>query len=100
MLVSPAVLAELRDVLGRRQFRRYLDEEDIVTFLDVLAQEGRWVDVEVEVSACRDPKDNRFLSLAISGGATHLITGDKDLLALDPFQGVRILTPHAFLELP
>jgi putative PIN family toxin of toxin-antitoxin system len=61
---------------------------------------GQSVDFDLEINACRDPKDDKFLSLAVSGGATHLVTGDKDLLALDLFEGVRILTPHAFLELP
>jgi uncharacterized protein len=56
-------------------------------------------DVEVEVTACRDPKDNKFLSLAISGGATHIVTGDSDLLALDLFQGIRVTSPRTFLEL-
>ena len=50
-----------------------------------------------EVSACRDPKDDKFLELALSGAATHLISGDDDLLALHPFRGVAILSPHDFV---
>jgi hypothetical protein len=49
-------------------------------------------------TACRDPKDDKFLSLAVSGLATHIVTGDADLLALHPFQGIQILTPGALLE--
>ena len=50
-----------------------------------------------EVSACRDPKDDKFLELALSGAATHLISGDDDLLALHPVRGVAILSPHDFI---
>src|SRR6185437_8803775 len=52
----------------------------------------------VEITACRDPKDNKFLSLAVSGHATDIITGDSDLLALNPFQGINILQPQNFLQ--
>ena len=51
-----------------------------------------------EITACRDPKDNKFLSLAVSGHATDIITGDSDLLALNPFQGINILQPQNFLQ--
>ena len=58
-----------------------------------------WVEVSAKITACRDPNDDKFLELAVSGLATHIVTGDQDLLVLDPFQGISILTPHAFLDL-
>jgi hypothetical protein len=64
ILLSFATLAELSNVLNRKQFRRYLDEEDMRRFLAALTQEAHWVDVDVQISACRDPKDDKFLSLA------------------------------------
>ncbi len=51
-----------------------------------------------EVHACRDPKDDKFLDLAVNGQATCLISGDADLLALHPFRGIAILTPAQFLQ--
>lgn len=45
------------------------------------------------------PRHHKFLELAVSGRATHIVTGDSDLLALHPFQGIQILPPHSFLEL-
>jgi putative PIN family toxin of toxin-antitoxin system len=99
VLLSLGVLAELYEVLSRTQFRRYIDEEDIRIFLAALTREAQWVDVNVQVAACRDPKDDKFLELAVSGHATHIVTGDSDLLALNPFQGIQILSPHTFLEL-
>jgi len=98
VLLSFATLAELYDVLQRKQFRRYI-EEDVRSFIAALARESDWIDVNVQINACRDPKDNKFLEIALSGRATHLITGDADLLVLDPFQGIRILSPQEFLDL-
>ena len=99
ILISFATLAELYEVLGRKRFRRYVDEEDIRSFLAALTREAEWVDVEVGVQACRDPKDEKFLELAVNGRGTHVVTGDSDLIALNPFRGIEILPPHRFLEL-
>ena len=97
VLLSFATLAELYEVLGRKKFLRYIDEEDIRSFLAALTREAEWVEVDVRIAACRDPKDDKFLELAVSGRATHIVTGDSDLLALSPFQGIEILPPHRFL---
>lgn len=97
LLLSFTVLAELCEVLSRKRFRRYVDEEDIRTFVAVLTREAEWVDVDVRITACRDPKDDKFLELAVSGQATHVVSGDSDLLALNPFQGITIVTPQALL---
>jgi putative PIN family toxin of toxin-antitoxin system len=99
VLLSFAVLAELYEVLSRKQFRRYIAEEDIRTFVATFTREAQWVDVDVQIRACRDSKDDKFLELAISGLATHVVTGDSDLLALNPFRGIQIISPQAFLEL-
>ena len=50
------------------------------------------------ITACRDPKDNKFLELAVSGQANLIISSDNDLLVLHPFRGIFILKPVAFLD--
>ncbi len=50
-----------------------------------------------EVDACRDPKDNKFLEVAVNGMADMLITGDNDLLDINPFRGIIIITPADFV---
>ncbi len=92
------MLAELYEVLTRKKFRRYVEEEDVRVFLAALTREAQWVDVDVQIAACRDPKDDKFLELAVSGKASHIISGDLDLLALHPFQSISILSPQSFLE--
>jgi putative PIN family toxin of toxin-antitoxin system len=97
LLLSLEVLNEINEVLSRKQFHKYVDDEDIRQFLASLVGAAEWVEVTGRVTACRDPKDNKFIELAASGRATHLISGDADLLSLSPFQGIPILTPQAFL---
>ncbi len=98
ILLSPATFAELSEVLGRKKFDRYLKREEREKFLVMLLGEATVVEVTEEIRACRDPKDDKFLELVISGGASCLVTGDQDLLVLHPFRGVSILTPAQFLE--
>ncbi len=50
------------------------------------------------ITACRDPKDDKFLELAVSGQADLIISSDNDLLVLHPFRGISILKPAAFLD--
>jgi uncharacterized protein len=49
------------------------------------------------LKACRNPDDDKFVETAVAGEADCIVTGDGDLLALDPFRGLRILTPRAFV---
>jgi len=99
VLASFTVLAEIFEVLNRKQFRRYIPEEDVRNFLAALTRETEYVEVAERISACRDPKDDKFLELAVSGNADYIVSGDSDLLALNPFRGVLITPPHTFLKL-
>jgi uncharacterized protein len=97
-LVSAAFLEELHKVLNRKRFDRYVSQESRNRFLAMLVVQGIFPDVQVSFQVCRDPKDDKFLELAVAGQATCLITGDDDLLVLDPFHGIPIVTPRKFLE--
>ena len=54
------------------------------------------VSITQRISGCRDPKDNKFLELAVNGHADVIVSGDADLLVLDVFQGIPIVNPAAF----
>ena len=97
-LVSDETAEELRRVLMRTKFDRYVPAAERARFLGRLLDDSVLVEIVEIIEDCRDPKDNKFLELAVSGGATHLITGDDDLLILNPYRGVAILTPQAFLD--
>ena len=98
ILVSAALLGEVSDVLSRAKFDRYVGRDERDRFIGALIREARLVDIHESVHACRDPKDDQVLELAVNGGAACIVTGDADLLAMDPFRGVRILPPAGFLR--
>lgn len=98
MLLSLDVLEELNEVLGREKFDRYITREEREEFLETLVQRSRWIEKITNVQVCRDPDDNKILALATSGGAQFIITGDQDLLILNPFQDIQILTAEEFLQ--
>ena len=58
-----------------------------------------WLTLRRGSTSAGTPEDNRILELAVNGDAGVIVTGDKDLLVLDPFRGVRIVTPAEFLKL-
>jgi len=97
LLISEATVAELDDVLRRAKFGKYVPEEKRLEFLAALVQQAELVEVTEVITACRDTKDNKFLELAVSGKASHLVSGDGDLLALNPFREIAVVTPQAFL---
>lgn len=97
ILASEATLEELADVLSRPKFDRYLTVSERQQFLRLFMRIAQWVPILHPVQACRDPRDDKFLALAVNGEAGVIITGDQDLLVLDPFRDVRILEPAAYL---
>lgn len=98
LLVSSETLRELDDVLARPKFERYVHREEREHFVAALLDRAELVEVIHEVQACRDPSDDKFLALALSGSVTAIVTGDPDLLDLDPFDGVEIISPTQFVE--
>lgn len=97
-LMSEATLAELADVLARPKFDRYVSLDDRQGFLQRLGGVVRIVTVTQTIRACRDPKDDKFLDVAVSGDASLIVTGDQDLLVLHSFHGIDILAPADFLQ--
>ncbi len=98
VLVSEAVLNELDNVLHRPKFERFITADERSGFFAKFVQDATVIAVVNVITDCRDPKDNKFLELAVSGAAHSIISGDADLLVLHPFRGVSILTPRAFVS--
>jgi putative PIN family toxin of toxin-antitoxin system len=99
MLFSDATFQEIQEILNRSKFDKYISLNIRTQFLAKLKLESEAVEIVQIIKECRDPKDDKFLEVAINGNATHIITGDKDLLALHPFRGVDIITATQFLEI-
>lgn len=98
ILLSLPLAAEVNEVLSRDKFHPYITEDEARQFIALISGASQWVEIDVSIGDCRDPDDNKILELAVSGRATHLVTGDDDLLVLDPYRGVRVLRPGEFLQ--
>jgi uncharacterized protein len=97
---SPALLAELAEVLARPQFETILTRSN--TSRERSLAEVRELTEVIEPPplaepVCRDPDDDQVLACALAAAANLIVSGDRDLLALGSFRDIRILTPNAAL---
>ncbi len=99
LIYSTPILVEIIDVLGRGLFRTkyHLEPEDITALVNLVRLRGELIIPTVSVTVCRDPKDNKFLEAALAGKADALVSGDADLLVLNPFENIPVLRPAEFL---
>jgi putative PIN family toxin of toxin-antitoxin system len=99
ILFSELTFEELRKIIIRHKFDKYILPKTRHEFINKLRKESEFIDIVEEIKECRDEKDNKFLELAVSGNADFIITGDNDLLVLNPFRNIKIITPKSFLEI-
>jgi uncharacterized protein len=99
IVFSVDLLVELVDVLGRDPFRSkyHIEPGDVAVLINLIRLRGELVAPQRSVTACRDPKDDKFLDAALAGEADCVVSGDADLLDLTPFDGIPILRPAEFL---
>jgi putative PIN family toxin of toxin-antitoxin system len=88
LLFSNATFEELSQVIYRSKFDRYISVKIRAEFIVKLREDLELVSIQECINACRDPKDNKFLEVAVNGNADCLITGDQDLLILNPFRKI------------
>ena len=98
VLISRPISTEYAEVLRRPRLNKKCSEGDRLKILDVVIEAAEVVEIIEEIRACRDPKDDMVLELAVNGDATCIVSGDADLLTLHPFRGIPILTPRQFLD--
>lgn len=97
LLFSQELLDEFVLVAQRPKFKRYFSLADLQDLLIQIGAKADFITVVSKVELCRDSKDNFLLALAQEGKATHLITGDKDLLVLGQLNQIKILTISDYL---
>lgn len=90
---SDATWAELYEVIHRSKFDRYLPGNGRNDFLLGIARVSEFVDVSISITDCPDPKDNKFLELAVEAGAQIIVSGDGHLKNMTPYKGIDIITP-------
>jgi putative PIN family toxin of toxin-antitoxin system len=98
IIMSQAIWMELEQVIMRPKFDKYITVEERQRFLWDFFTVIEFIEITESISVCRDFKDDKLLELAVSGRAESIITGDQDLLILNPFRDIQILTVQSFLE--
>ena len=103
LCISQSTLTELQVVLQRSKFDRYAPLQTRLEFLDVVTQTAQLYEIDTaseaaSLSACRDPKDDKFLALAMACDAMAIISSDADLLSLQRWNNIAIISPADFLE--
>jgi uncharacterized protein len=94
---SQPTFEELATRIMRPKCDRYVSIDERQLFLKSIAEFALWAEITGDLKASRDPADDMFLETALRAGAEFVVTGDNDLLVLDPFQGIRIVTAAMFL---
>lgn len=97
LVATIETLRELIETLHSPKFDRYVRREWRDALLERLASLVEITDVLQPIRASRDPKDDKFLEAAVNGRADVIVTGDRDLLDLNPFRGIAIVTPAEYL---
>jgi putative PIN family toxin of toxin-antitoxin system len=98
--LSTEVHDEIAEVLNRPKFAGVLSRERREQVLNVIRGMAAWFVPSERVTDCRDPKDDKYLELALAAGAAFIVSSDDDLIVLHPWRGVSILSPAAYLALP
>jgi putative PIN family toxin of toxin-antitoxin system len=97
LLKSEATECQLFEVLSREHLAALIDPASLKWLKKFMAK-AEMVVIKNSIRACRDSTDDKFLELAVDGRADLIISGDKDLLALNPFEGIPIVDPAAFVR--
>ena len=101
LLLSRATLDEFVEVVHRPRLRvKYGSSESTLrAVIRLIVLRSELVQPDVQIVVCRDPKDDKFFEVAVSGQAGVIVSGDEDLLTLDPYAGIPIVSPSRFLAM-
>lgn len=95
IFASPEMVDEYKRIygeLGERYAKKTHNElNEIINSMNILPSHSH-------IEACRDPDDNKFIECAIDNRCIYIVSGDKDLLVLEQYEDIGILTVSEFLE--
>ncbi|MGA9135777.1 MAG: putative toxin-antitoxin system toxin component, PIN family [Candidatus Sulfotelmatobacter sp.] len=92
-------IAEIEEVLSRPKIKKIIGPQRLATMLRFIHRKAKLITAKRRIKACRDPNDDYLLEIAVEAKAAFLVSGDSDLLELDPFRSVRIVSYRDFKEL-
>ncbi|MBI5530128.1 MAG: putative toxin-antitoxin system toxin component, PIN family [Candidatus Doudnabacteria bacterium] len=102
-IIDAVIGGEIKAFANRQTLRenklissQLIDNDDYHGELEKLFSKINWVVNKRQINVVRDPEDNKILESAVEANAEYLITSDNDLLMLEKFQGIQIVTPQQF----
>lgn len=101
LVTSIPILTEIKEVLEREEIQDYFSiTSDLVNqVIETLATRAFVTKGDMEIDVIKnDPDDNKFIAAALEGSTSHIIAGDKDLLNIGEYQGIRMVKAREFLE--
>ncbi len=98
IVMSKGQLREIKEVLYRPKFNKYITPAEVDELISLLSIKAIVPVIYEKIIDCRDPKDNMILEEAVYGNAQYVITGDDDLLVLNPYKWIRIVNLRDFIK--
>ena len=101
LITSIPILSEIKEVLDRKEIQShfFLKPEDIQDMIQALSTQTIITSGALEVDIVKDdPDDNKFIAAAIEGSASYIISGDRDLLDIGDYEGIKIMKARNFLK--
>lgn len=96
IITAEQLLTEIKIVTNREKIKKYFPKDSVIELIELLETIAKKVEIKPTHFINRDPKDNFLLDLIDYSKADYLVTGDKDLLVLNPFKTAKIVTPVEF----
>ena len=95
---SNETIGELIEVADRSKFDRFVPSEERALFVASYLRHITMIVPTKTIAVCRDPKDDKFLELAVAAKAACIVSRDDDLTILHPFRGIRIVDAETYLR--
>lgn len=100
LILSGQIISEFVQVVSRKKFEKYVDEDDLRLFLEDLHQTAKFIRIKSKFKVIKeDPNDDIILRTAHDGKVNYIVSGDKHLLSLGEYEGRGIVTVNEMLEL-
>ncbi len=96
VITSNAILEEIFDVITRKKFDQFRDIEERISWFNIYKRSVEINPVNIIINDCLDPKDNKFLELAVSSNADVIVSSDPHLLNMNPYKNIEILNISDF----
>jgi len=93
---SEELFEEIIKVIDYPRIQKIISKNKFYELISLLDEKIIFIKPDCKINDCRDIKDNFLLELAVSAHCDYLITGDNDLLVLDPYRNIRIITASEF----